>query len=61
MVRFRHALLVVFLAGFFGGCGGEDQPNASAKPADVTNPDFGKNAADMMQKANSGMTKTPKK
>jgi PBP1b-binding outer membrane lipoprotein LpoB len=57
MVRFRHALIVAFLASTVVGCGGESQPNPPATTADVTNPDFGKNAADMMKKANSGMSK----
>ena len=57
MFRFRHACLVAFLAASVAGCGGEDQPNAPAKTEDVQNPDFGKNAADMMQKSTSGMDK----
>lgn len=61
MFRFRHAFLVAFLAASVAGCGGEEQPNAPAKPADVNNPDFGKNTADLMKNANSGMDKSAAK
>jgi hypothetical protein len=53
MPRLRFALATAFLAGILAGCG-EDQPNAPAKPADLT-PDFGTKSADMMKAANSGM------
>ena len=54
MYRFRWAVLGGVLACYAGGCGGEDQPNASAKPEEVTE-DFAKKTADMMKAANSGM------
>ena len=58
MHRFRHMLVATSLLGFVvAGCG-EDQPNPSAKPEEVT-AEFGKSSGDMMKQANSGMD--PKK
>ena len=59
MHRFRHMLFAASLLGLFAfaGCG-EDQPNASAKPEEVT-PDFSKKSGDLMKEANNSMD--PKK
>jgi hypothetical protein len=53
MNRLRGAVISGILAGLISGCG-EDQPNKPAQPNEVT-PDFAKNTADMMKKANTGM------
>ena len=53
MYRFRWAVLAGVLACYAGGCG-EDQPNAPAKPEEVTE-DFTKKTADMMKSANGPM------
>ena len=53
MRRFRCLTLAAILASGAAGCG-EDQPNAPADTKEL-NADFGKNAQDMMKKANSGM------
>jgi hypothetical protein len=58
MHRLRYAVGAAFLSGILAGCGGEDQPNAPAKPEEV-NVDFAKKTADMMKAANTGMD--PKK
>ena len=54
MHRFRYLLFAVSLFGFAAAGCGEDQPNASAKPEEVT-PDFSKKSGDMMREANNGM------
>jgi hypothetical protein len=54
MIRFRFVIAMAILAGTISGCDGENQPNAPAEAKDLT-PDFGKNAADQMKNANSGM------
>lgn len=55
MHRLRFALIVGILAAAAPGCGGENQPNAAAKPEDVKDPAFINNTTDMMKQANTGM------
>lgn len=55
MHRLRYAFVAAFLAGILSGCGGESQPNAPATQEDLNDPNFGKNAGDMMKNANTGM------
>jgi len=58
MHRLRYVFAAAVLVGFIPGCGGEDQPNASATPEQV-NADFGAKSAELMKNANTGMD--PKK
>lgn len=53
MNRLRALAVAAILAGALPGCG-ENQPNQPAEEKDL-GADFGKNAADMMKNANSGM------
>jgi hypothetical protein len=53
MSRLRCLALMAILGGVLSGCG-EDQPNPSAKPADLGE-GFAKSSQDMMKSANSGM------
>ncbi|MHB1557966.1 MAG: hypothetical protein ACYC61_10840 [Isosphaeraceae bacterium] len=53
MNRLRALAVAAILAGALPGCG-EDQPNQPAQPKDL-GAEFGKNTADMMKNANSGM------
>lgn len=53
MNRMRALAVAAILAGALPGCG-EDQPNQPAEEKDL-GAEFGKNTADMMKSANSGM------
>jgi hypothetical protein len=47
----------ILMMGLGSGCSEESQPNAAATTDQVADPNFGKNAGDMMKAANSGLDK----
>jgi len=53
MHRFRFAFAAALLLGSISGCG-QDQPNPSAQPGDLTS-EFAQKTADQMKAANTGM------
>ena len=59
MRRLLYGLIPAILTmGLASGCGDESQPNAAATPEQVSSdPNFGKNAGDMMKAANVGLDK----
>jgi hypothetical protein len=58
MRRLLYGLIpAILMMGLGSGCGDESQPNASATKEEVADPNFGKNAGDMMKNANVGLDK----